>query len=85
LESIDPDICPFNQGVNKLRGHVWTTSALQGEFGLNVTSVGCGLMDLDIRSPFYIAAAAAALGLLLMALTWGTPAIRRLTTRPGEL
>jgi predicted MFS family arabinose efflux permease len=43
---------------------------------------GGGLMSLDIRSPFYIAAAAAALGLLLMALTWGSPAIRRLTARP---
>lgn len=43
---------------------------------------GGGLMSLDIRLPFYIAAAAAALGLLVMALTWGSPAIRRLTARP---
>jgi len=45
---------------------------------------GGGLMVLDIRSPFYIAAAAAALGLLLIALTWGSPAIRKLTARPDE-
>jgi DHA1 family tetracycline resistance protein-like MFS transporter len=43
---------------------------------------GGGLMSLDIRLPFYIAAAAAALGLLVLALTWGSPAIRRLTARP---
>ena len=43
---------------------------------------GGGLMSLDIRLPFYIAAAAAALGLLVMALTWGNPAVRRLTARP---
>ncbi len=44
---------------------------------------GGGLMDLDIRSPYYIAAAAAAFGLLLMAMTWGTPAMRKLTARSG--
>jgi predicted MFS family arabinose efflux permease len=46
--------------------------------------IGGGLMSLDIRSPFYIAALAAALGLLLMALTWGAPAMRKLTQRPDE-
>ncbi|MGI9387391.1 MAG: MFS transporter [Methyloligellaceae bacterium] len=44
---------------------------------------GGGLMDLDIRSPYYIATGAAALGLLLMAMTWGAPAMRKLTERPG--
>lgn len=44
---------------------------------------GGGLMSLDIRSPYYIAAAAAAFGLLLMAMTWGAPAMRKLTGRPG--
>lgn len=44
---------------------------------------GGGLMSLDIRLPFYVAAAAAALGLLVMILTWGSPAIRRLTARPA--
>lgn len=44
---------------------------------------GGGLMSLDIRSPYYIAAAMAALGLLLMAMTWGAPAMRKLTARPG--
>lgn len=41
-------------------------------------------MSLDIRLPFYIATVAAALGLLLLALTWGAPAMRKLTARPGE-
>jgi predicted MFS family arabinose efflux permease len=43
---------------------------------------GGGLMSLDIRSPYYIAAVAAALGLLLMATTWRAPAMRELTARP---
>ncbi|MGI9523718.1 MAG: MFS transporter [Hyphomicrobiaceae bacterium] len=48
-----------------------------------ITSLaGGGLMSLDIRLPFYIAAFAAGLGLLVMILTWGTPTIRRLTDRP---
>jgi len=44
---------------------------------------GGGLMSLDIRSPYYIAAAAAAFALPLMAMTWGTSAMRKLTARPG--
>jgi hypothetical protein len=39
-------------------------------------------MGFNIRSPFYIVAAAAACGLLLLAMTWGSPAMRRLTARP---
>lgn len=46
--------------------------------------IGGGLMSLDIRLPFYIATAAAVLGLLFLALTWGAPEMRRLTARPGE-
>lgn len=46
--------------------------------------MGGGLMSLDIRLPFYLAAVAAALGFLLLALTWGNPAMRGLTARPGE-
>jgi len=46
--------------------------------------IGGGLMSLDIRLPFYIATVSAALGLLLMLLTWGAPALRELTRRPGE-
>ena len=45
--------------------------------------IGGGLMSLDIRLPFYIASVAAALGLLLLALTWGAPEMRRLTARPS--
>jgi len=45
--------------------------------------IGGGLMSVDIRLPFYIAAGAAALGLLAMALTWGAPAMRKLTARPA--
>ncbi|MCP4330331.1 MAG: MFS transporter [Alphaproteobacteria bacterium] len=44
---------------------------------------GGGLMSVDIRSPYYIASAAAALGLLFMATTWGAPAMRKLLARPG--
>lgn len=46
--------------------------------------IGGGLMDFDIRLPFYIASAAAAGGLLLLVLTWGTPMIRKLVARPQE-
>ena len=42
---------------------------------------GGALMGFDIRAPFYISSAVAALGLVLLALTWGTPAIRKLTAR----
>ena len=45
---------------------------------------GGGLMTLDIRLPYYIATAAAALGLLFMVTTWGAPAIRKLIAGPGE-
>jgi predicted MFS family arabinose efflux permease len=47
--------------------------------------IGGGLMSLDIRLPFYIATGAAALGLVVMALTWGAPEMRRLTARPAGL
>jgi len=45
--------------------------------------IGGGLMSLDIRLPFYIATGAASLGLVVMALTWGAPEMRRLTARPA--
>ena len=45
---------------------------------------GGGLMSLDIRLPYYIAAVAAALGALAMAMTWGAPVMRKLTARPGS-
>jgi predicted MFS family arabinose efflux permease len=47
--------------------------------------IGGGLMSVDIRLPFYIAAGAAALGLLAMALSWGAPEMRKLTARPAVL
>jgi predicted MFS family arabinose efflux permease len=47
--------------------------------------IGGGLMSLDIRLPFYMATGAAALGLVVMALTWGAPEMRRLTARPAGL
>ncbi len=46
--------------------------------------IGGELMTFDIRSPFYIAALSAAVGLLLMVLTWGAAAMRQLTGRPVE-
>jgi predicted MFS family arabinose efflux permease len=46
--------------------------------------VGGGLMDLDIRLPFYIAAASAILGLAVMALSWNSPDMRKLTARPVD-
>ena len=42
--------------------------------------IGGGLMSVDIRLPFYIASATAAVGLLLLVLTWGGPAIKKLTS-----
>lgn len=45
---------------------------------------GGGLMSISIRLPFYVSAVAAAIGLLVLALTWGSPAIRKLTARPQE-
>ena len=45
--------------------------------------IGGGLMDIDIRLPFYIAASAALLGLVAMALTWGNPEMRKITARPA--
>ncbi|MCG6858408.1 MAG: MFS transporter [Salaquimonas sp.] len=43
---------------------------------------GGELMNIDIRLPFYLCTTAAALGLLLLALTWSAPAIRKLTAPP---
>ena len=51
--------------------------------GVIMSLIGGGLMSVDIRLPFYIAATAAVLGLLVMALTWGAPEMRRLTARPA--
>jgi len=45
--------------------------------------IGGGLMSFDIQLPFYIVAATASGGLLLMILTWGAPAMLKLTARPG--
>ena len=44
---------------------------------------GGELMSFDIRSPYYIVVVTAALGLLLLITTWGAPAMRKLTARPG--
>jgi DHA1 family tetracycline resistance protein-like MFS transporter len=44
--------------------------------------IGGGLMDIDIRMPFYVVIAAALLGLVFMGLGWNKPDIRRLTRRP---
>ena len=45
--------------------------------------IGGGLMSVDIRLPFYIAAAATTLGLVVMALTSAAPEMRKLTARPA--
>ncbi len=45
--------------------------------------IGGGLMAVDIRLPFYIVTATAAVGLLLVILTWGSAAIAKLTARPS--
>ncbi|MEP2031314.1 MAG: MFS transporter [Paracoccaceae bacterium] len=42
---------------------------------------GGGLMSFSIRLPFYISAIAAALGLIVLALTWGSPLIQKLTAK----
>lgn len=46
-----------------------------------VSLIGGGLMDINIRLPFYIAAGAALLGLAAMALTWGSAEMRKITSR----
>ena len=48
-----------------------------------ISLVGGELMSFDIRSPYYIVVVTAALGLLLLITTWGAPAMRKLTARPG--
>ncbi len=45
--------------------------------------IGGGLMDIDIRMPFYVVIAAALLGLVFMGLGWNKPDIRRLTRKPS--
>ncbi len=47
--------------------------------------LGGWLMSLDIRLPFYIVAVAASFGLVILALTWGTTAMRKLTAKPHLL
>ncbi|MCA8879347.1 MAG: MFS transporter [Rhodobacteraceae bacterium] len=44
---------------------------------------GGGLMDVNIRLPFFIAAASATLAILLYLVSWRSPDIRQLTGRPG--
>ncbi|MDU9007122.1 MFS transporter [Sedimentitalea todarodis] len=45
---------------------------------------GGGLMSISIHLPFYVSAIAAMIGLVIMALTWSTPSIRKLTARPQQ-
>ena len=45
--------------------------------------IGVGLMSVDIRLPFFIATASAALGLLFLLPTWRNPAMQKITARPG--
>jgi DHA1 family tetracycline resistance protein-like MFS transporter len=44
--------------------------------------IGGEMMSVDIRLPFYVVTVAALVGLVIVALTWGTPEIRRLTRKP---
>ena len=41
--------------------------------------IGGGLMDVNIRLPFYVVIGTALLGLVFVTLTWGNPDIRKLT------
>jgi len=59
------------------------TAAVFTLVGGIMSLVGGGLMDIDIRLPFFIAAAAAVLGLVLLMQGWRRPEIRRLTALPG--
>jgi DHA1 family tetracycline resistance protein-like MFS transporter len=43
--------------------------------------IGGGLMEIDIRMPFYIVAVAALVALVLLAMTWGGSEIRKVTSR----
>jgi DHA1 family tetracycline resistance protein-like MFS transporter len=47
--------------------------------------IGGELMAVDIRLPYYIAGAAALLGLAVMALSWNRPSMQALIARPGAV
>jgi len=72
--SVNPDDQGWVMGV---------TTAVFCLAGGVMSLIGGGLMSVDIRLPFYIASATAAVGLLLLALTWGGPAIKKLTAAGG--
>ncbi len=57
------------------------TTAVFTLVGGVMSLIGGWLMSVDIRLPFYISAAAAILGILLIAAGWSRPEIRQLTGR----
>ncbi|WP_421726484.1 MFS transporter [Bauldia sp.] len=74
----------FSSSVDKAdQGWVMgVTTAVFCLAGGVMSLIGGLLMSIDIRLPFYIVTATAALGLILLLFTWGAPAIRKLTARP---
>ena len=64
-------------------GHGRGTVAVFTLAGGVMSLIGGGLMDINIRMPFYVVIVAALLGLVFMGLDWNQPDIRRLTRRPA--
>lgn len=76
----------FSASVNEAeQGWVMgVTTAVFCLAGGIMSLIGGGLMEIDIRLPFYIAAIAALLAVVLLAMTWGSPEIRKVTGRNSE-
>jgi len=76
----------FSASVNEAeQGWVMgVTTAVFCLAGGIMSVIGGGLMEIDIRLPFYIAAIAALLAVVLLAMTWGSPEIRKVTGRNSE-
>jgi predicted MFS family arabinose efflux permease len=74
----------FSSSVSKAdQGWVMgVTTAVFTLAGGIMSLLGGGLMDIDIRLPFYVVMGTALLGLALVATTWGNPDIRTLTHKP---
>jgi predicted MFS family arabinose efflux permease len=75
----------FSSSVSKAdQGWVMgVTTAVFTLAGGVMSLIGGGLMDINIRLPFYVVIVAALLGLVFMGLGWNKPDIRQLTRRPS--
>ena len=73
----------FSASVGKdEQGWVMGITTAQFTLAAGILSlIGGGLMGIDIRSPFFITFGATLLALLMMALTWRTAEIKRITKK----